>query len=109
MNTELLLKLSECTAACDICADACLDEDNLEKMISCIRTDRDCAAICTLTSAYVSRNSRYTEAALRLCIDVCRDCEAECKKHEAAHCQQCADSCRACIEACESHLSEVAA
>ncbi|MBL3658162.1 four-helix bundle copper-binding protein [Fulvivirga sediminis] len=109
MNTELLKKLSECAIACDNCADACLGEENVKAMIKCIRTDRDCAAICSLTAAYISGNSEYTEAALQLCKEVCTDCAKECAKHDHDHCQICASACRACAELCEEHLNAVAA
>ncbi|UII19908.1 four-helix bundle copper-binding protein [Fulvivirga ligni] len=109
MNTELLSKLSECIVACDNCADACLKEDNVKMMIKCIRTDRDCATICSLTSAYISRKSEYTEAAIKLCLKVCKDCAAECRKHDHDHCQTCAEKCEACAEACEEFLSVAAA
>jgi hypothetical protein len=35
----------------------------------------------------------------KLCIDICGDCEKECRKHEEHHvqCKNCADSCAAFI------------
>lgn len=34
---------SVCWMACEACADACLDEDDLAALVTCIRLTRDCA------------------------------------------------------------------
>jgi hypothetical protein len=67
---SLLDALGRCVAACEYCADACLQEDHVQMMVSCIRTDRDCADIAirptrrTLSrSASKSARSAPTSAA----------------------------------------------
>ena len=101
-NKELLQKLAQCAAACDMCADACLDEDNVKMMVHCIRLDRDCAKICMLAHSYVASHSSYSGTILQQCAEICRACGEECAKHETDHCKECARACKECEEACRS-------
>lgn len=102
-HKDFINKLNECAAACDYCLDACLDEDDLKKMVSCIRTDRDCAKITRLTASMVASNSKYADGLVKECEEICRACAEECEQHETEHCKQCAEACRACEEACKSY------
>lgn len=101
-NTELLEKLARCAAACEMCADACLDEGEIKKMVPCIRLDRDCAKACHVTASYVAAHSEYAQQFVNLCADICKACGDECARHEMGHCQECAKACRECEEACRS-------
>ena len=85
---------------CDYCASACLQEDDVEMMVECIRLDLDCAAICRLAASYMSRDSGYAERLCALCADICDACAAECARHPQAHCQACAQACRRCAGEC---------
>lgn len=101
-NKELLQKLAECAAACEMCADACLDEQDTKKMVKCIRLDRDCAKICMVTASFIASHSEHAQHIIKECEELCRKCGEECAKHDMGHCQQCADACRECEEACRS-------
>lgn len=104
-NQELLNAMAQCIASCNYCADACLDEDNVKKMVSCIRTDRDCADICNAAMLLVARDSSDAGKIVKLCAEYCRSCEQECRQHEAKHCQECAEACRKCAEACDQYAA----
>lgn len=102
-NNEALLKaLSDCINACNHCAGACLQEQDVQMMAECIRTDLDCADMCTLVARYVARGSEHAQHLLEECIEICEQCAAECEKHNMEHCQACARACRACVEACKT-------
>ncbi|SDK21602.1 protein of unknown function [Catalinimonas alkaloidigena] len=101
---QLSVKLADCVAACNHCATACLEEDNVKMMASCIRTDLDCAAICSTALGFVNRQSQFTDDLLRQCIEICNACEKECRQHDHDHCQACADACQACAKACENYV-----
>lgn len=105
---ELTRALADCIAACHHCATACLEEENVGMMVGCIRSDLDCAAFCQTTLGFVGRSSSQLDAVLRLCIELCRACEQECRQHDHDHCQRCADACRACHRACEAHVGAAA-
>ncbi|WP_017730681.1 four-helix bundle copper-binding protein [Nafulsella turpanensis] len=104
-NKQLLEKLAHCAAACENCADACLDEDNIKMMVKCIRLDRDCAKICMLTHSFVASNSPHAKHVAKECLEICRLCGEECSKMEADHCKECARACKECEDACKAFLA----
>ncbi len=106
MNKEMLLeKLAACIAACNHCADACLEEEHVQHMINCIRTDRVCAAVCTAVHQVAATRYSNMVDLLEVCIRICGECAAECEKHEHDHCRECARACRECAEACRSYMN----
>ncbi|MFN3159193.1 MAG: four-helix bundle copper-binding protein [Rubinisphaera brasiliensis] len=90
----------ECAQECERCADACLSESNVAKMADCIKTDRDCAAICWTAASLMSRGSQFADSVCKLCAEICDACADECEKHEHDHCQKCAQACRNCADQC---------
>jgi len=103
MNNQTLVQtLAECIAACNYCADACLDEENVSMMKECIRTDRACAAVCTTVHQLVVSGYTNISDLIQVCIRLCRECEQECAKHADMHdhCRRCMEACRKCADAC---------
>lgn len=100
-----------CSAACTVCADACLAEPTVADLARCIRSDLDCADVCAAAARVMSRQTAYdadvSRAVLRACVSACRACEAECASHAEMHehCRVCAQACRDCAEACEQLLA----
>ncbi|TLM88780.1 four-helix bundle copper-binding protein [Hymenobacter jeollabukensis] len=100
-NQTLLQALADCVAACEHCATACLQEQDVKMMVRCIQLDRDCADICALTARFVARGSEHAQHLLRECAEICRACGNECAQHQhMEHCRQCAEACKRCEEAC---------
>jgi hypothetical protein len=104
---ELLQKLADCVAACEHCMDSCLGEQDIKMMVECIRTDRDCAKICSLTASFVASNSQFVGHILTICEDICNKCAQECEKHNMDHCQKCAQACHECAKACRVYADEM--
>lgn len=104
-ENPLVVSLQNCIAACEYCAHACLDEENLSSMIQCIKTDRDCADICATTVRLLIRDSSQKMAMVELCAEICGQCAEECENHDHDHCKQCAKACRKCEEECKKYLS----
>ena len=70
-------------------------------MAACIKLDMDCAQICEITAAFISRGSDHAEHLKKECAEICRKCAEECGKHSHhEHCRECAEACRKCAEAC---------
>lgn len=90
----------ECWVACEMCSDACLEEDNVGKMVRCIRLDRDCADACMTAVRAMVRGGEHAAEFCRLCAELCEACAAECEKHDHDHCRLCAEACRRCAEEC---------
>lgn len=106
--------LVDCSNTCTQCADACLSEEDVAMMATCIRLDLDCADICSVTSRVVSRQTEYdaavTRALLAACAQSCKSCGDECAGHgdNMAHCKICAEACRGCEDACNCLASAMA-
>lgn len=106
MNIDSLVNtLYTCRKACLLCADACLDEEDVAKMSACIRLDHTCAILCATTADLLVQSYTKIDELLKLCIDACRACADECGQHKHDHCQECAAACKECIAACENYLS----
>lgn len=103
----LIQKIMDCVLACEHCATACLAEPEVQKMVPCIKLDRDCADICTLAARLLQRNSVIARQYLLLCEEICRLCGDECARHETEHCQKCAEACHTCAEACHAHHTPI--
>lgn len=100
-----------CVEACTACADACLSEKGIEKLVTCIRLDLDCAEISATTASVIARSNKaghrqLLEAQLTTCIAFCRACAAECERHGEMHkhCALCAKACRTCADLCNELL-----
>ncbi|WP_066508531.1 four-helix bundle copper-binding protein [Rufibacter sp. DG15C] len=93
--------LLACIAACDHCATACLQEEEVKKMARCIHLDLDCADYCGLAASFLSKGSEHARLVLRQCVEICEACAVECERHAHEHCIACAQACRNCIEACQ--------
>jgi hypothetical protein len=98
----------ECAAACQHCADECAREADVVELARCMRTDLDCADICTTTSRYVSRSGDdrpgLLAALLETCLIACAACAGECERHDYEHCRSCAAACRRCEAECRELL-----
>ncbi|MEO5967610.1 MAG: four-helix bundle copper-binding protein [Ferruginibacter sp.] len=96
--------LLECATSCEMCAAACLDEEDVKMMTRCIELDRDCADICFLTAKLLIRDNKIAHKLLAVCEEICGECAKECSKHEHNHCKKCAEICQKCQQACKEHL-----
>jgi hypothetical protein len=101
-----------CVEACTACADACLSDSHVERLVTCIRLNLDCAAVCSATGDILARANRagtrqLLEAQLTTTIAFCRTCAHDCSRHaeRLKHCRMCAEACLACAEACDEMLA----
>lgn|SRR5690606_7172724 len=104
-NEKLIHALGNCINHCNYCADACLDEENVNMMTDCIRLDRVCAETCAALNQVLSTNYKDVQGLIDYCIQVCEACANECEQHEHQHCQDCAKACRECAEACRQYAA----
>jgi hypothetical protein len=110
---ECIAACYACSQACTACADACLSEDMVAELTKCIRTDLDCADICSTAGNILSRHTGYdaniTRAILQACATVCKGCGDECQHHAGMHehCRICAEACERCEQACNELLNSL--
>jgi hypothetical protein len=97
---------------CTACADACLSERDVSRLVACIRLNLDCAAVCTATGSILARSNKaghrqLLEAQLANGIAFCNACANECREHDEMHrhCRVCAEACEACAQACAAMLA----
>lgn len=108
--------LAECVAAwfqsSQTCGDACLAM--VADLVSCIRTDQDCADVSAATGTILTRQTASdggtVRAILEACCTACTPCAEECERHAGMHehCRLCAEARRRCAVGCSS-LPAVAA
>lgn len=103
----------QCAQCCTSCADACLAEDDPAAMAHCIRTDLDCADICSALGRILSRqtmpNAHVIRAMVEACRISCQTCGEECRSHgdKHEHCRICGECCAECEKACENLLASL--
>lgn len=102
---NLVMKVSACQEACNICFDACLQEEDVAMMAECIRTDRQCADACGIVLNFAYRKSDIFPDLVAACAKACAICADECESHDHEHCKICAKACRECEEACKEFLA----
>jgi hypothetical protein len=97
----------ECVQACTACVDDSLAETEVTNLVKSIRLCLDCAFVCEATRQVVTRQTEWDVGLLRAqlaaCIEACRVCGAECRRHAAHHEHHriCAEACNRCEAACD--------
>jgi hypothetical protein len=89
-----------CAAACDECANACLREGDVARMVNCVRLCLQSADLCRTTAAQLARHGSVARELAVLCAKACEACGAECDRHEDEHCERCAVECHRCAMEC---------
>jgi hypothetical protein len=102
-NQSAIEALKDCVQACNACLRADLGEQEIKMMVRCIELDIDCAAFCSLTLEYLSRDSELAIQVAKECALICDVCAEECEKHtHMLHCVECAKVCRKCAQECRN-------
>jgi Cys-rich four helix bundle protein (predicted Tat secretion target) len=69
----------------------------------CAMLVNDMLAACAAIQQLASYNSAHLAKMAKVAMDICRDCEIECRKFEKKHqvCKDSADACAACFNECK--------
>ena len=64
-------------------------------LADCASSVHEMLPICEAMSYQLAANSIYVSGLSAVCVQACKDCEEECRKHEDKHleCKECADAC----------------
>ena len=99
--------LADAAGACSTNADACVTHcvDMLaggdKSLQYCAATSREVATVCSGLQSLAAQNSPHLASYAKVAADICKACEAECRKHsQHAICKACGDSCAACAAEC---------
>ena len=104
-NKAIIDSAMDCLQKGNLCIDHCLllFKANDTTVADCAIQVNQMLPMCDALAKLAMADSKYLVQLARVCIDVCTDCEKECRKHEKTHaeCKACADSCLDCIKACK--------
>lgn len=103
---SLATAAADCLQTGQRCIDHCLVllGDGDKAMAACAKSVNQLMPVCDTLQHMANTNSKYLPQMARLALEVCRDCEAECKKHADKHkeCKACMESCAACAKECKA-------
>lgn len=103
---EVLDTAGACVEKGEICLSHCITllGQGDKTMAACAATVRDMLASCRALITLAAAESKFAPRLAALCVDVCKACEAECKKHADKHrpCKDCMQSCTDCAKACKA-------
>lgn len=105
-NREVLESALHCARDGEVCLAHCLESFSAGEtaLADCARSVAQLVPVCTALAQLAALKSPRLADFAKAAALVCKDCEAQCRKHADHHdfCKNCADSCLACIKACES-------
>lgn len=102
----LIRTAAECLGVAEVCQAHCIKllgtgDTSMKACMGLVAATLPmCEALIRLAALDAPRLAEFS----KVCIGVCADCEAECRKHADHHaeCRDCADACAACIKACKA-------
>ncbi len=74
-----------------------------QDMAACAQTSSQAAALCTALQQLASADSKHLPQLAKVVMDVCKECEEECRKTERhPECKACKEACVACYKECQA-------
>ncbi len=102
---NLAVAAADCQQKGQVCIDHCLVllGEGDKAMAACAQSVSQMLSVCAALQRLANANSKHLPHMAHVALGVCRDCEAECKKHADKHvqCKDCMESCAACARLCE--------
>lgn len=95
---------AHCVSMGQACIDHCLDSfaKGDTSLAVCARKVDELISVCATLAKLASANSPHLGAMAKFALAVCKDCEAECRKHiQHPTCKACAEACAECAKECQ--------
>jgi Cys-rich four helix bundle protein (predicted Tat secretion target) len=102
-NQALIDAASACSIAAEICVGHCVEmlAGGDKAMAACAASSREVAVVCNGLRSLAAQNSAHLASYAKVAAEICKSCEAECRKHpEHMVCKNCSDACAACAMEC---------
>jgi Cys-rich four helix bundle protein (predicted Tat secretion target) len=100
-HPKLVTATRECIAKGQTCLSHCFEtfRQGDTTMADCAFAVQQMLDVCQAFASLASFDSKHLRAFAPVCIQVCEDCEQECRKHEEhqPECKACADACAALV------------
>ena len=104
-NLALADSAAKCVTTGEACGNHCITvlEQGDKTIAACARSVNQLIAICTALQAVAAQDGTQLAKLAKVAMDVCKECEDECRKHEKKHqeCKDCGDACAACYKECK--------
>ena len=103
-HRSLVLTALECVGIGQMCLQHCFDQFAAgdTSLAACAAVNRDMVAACQTLATLGAGRSAQLKAFAKVCIDICKACEEECRKHEHhAICIETAEACVKTVAECE--------
>ena len=94
----------DCVKKGQLCRDHCIElvKAGNTSISDCLDIVIDTISMCETLAQLAVSNSRHLKPFAKVCIEVCKDCEKECRVHKDKH-----KECKACMESCENCIKEL--
>lgn len=102
-NQALIDASSACSSAAEHCVTHCVEmlAEGDKTLLPCAKTSREVAVVCGGLRALAAQNSPHLAQYAKMAAEICKSCEAECRKHpQHPVCKNCAEACAACAAEC---------
>jgi Cys-rich four helix bundle protein (predicted Tat secretion target) len=98
-----------CIKKGEACIQHCLVHFGDASLAECAANVQEMLSICSTLTRFASYESRHLKEYIKVCIQVCNDCEKACRVHENTHvpCKECAEACARCARECEKVLASL--
>jgi len=103
-NKAVVATASDCLSKGQLCLSHCHEmlATGDKSMGACAKTASEMVAVCGAMLSLAAQGAPSLSKAATVCLDVCRRCEAECRKHiQHSPCKDCATACAACQVECK--------
>ncbi len=104
LNEKLIAAASDCALKANICVQHCIDllGQGDTTMAACAKSSSQVTAVCTALQQLASAESKHLAQFAKVAMEICKECEEECKKTEKhPECKACKEACAACYEECK--------
>ncbi|MEQ1533469.1 MAG: four-helix bundle copper-binding protein [Sideroxydans sp.] len=104
-NEKLIAAAADCVLKANICLQHCIEllGEGDKSMAACAKSSSQVIAMCTALEQMAAAESKYLPQLAKVCMDVCKACEEECKKTEKhPECKACKESCVVCYKECKA-------
>jgi Cys-rich four helix bundle protein (predicted Tat secretion target) len=103
-DAALITSALNCIKTGELCKAHCVMmlEQGDTSMAACHRNVNETIAVCQALVSLAAQGSHAIHGMAKVALDVCKNCEKECRKLERKHsvCKDCADACAACAKEC---------
>jgi Cys-rich four helix bundle protein (predicted Tat secretion target) len=104
-HQALAAAAGDCVAKGEACLTHCheLLATGDKSLGECAKRDSEMLAVCRAMQSVAYQDGASLPKLARVCLEVCKACEEECRKHAEKHaiCRECGDACKRTAQECE--------